>query len=141
MTDIVKRTLQEQPKGKTDYVFESRNGGKMTQVSRAYYRAVKKAGLNHGPDGKEMTSRKHRINFHSLRHTYASWLAIAGVPLYTIKELMGHKSIEMTMRYAHLCPDHKREAAARISGQWCAASSDQEKPRYPEGDTGSDGQA
>lgn len=141
MTDIVKRVLQELPRDKTDYVFESRNGGRMTQISRAFYRAVKTIGLNLGPDGEEMKSRKHRINFHSLRHTYASWLAIAGVPLYTIKELMGHKSIEMTMRYAHLCPDHKREAAARISGQWCAALSDQEKPRYPEGDTGPDGQA
>ncbi len=45
--------------------------------------------------------------WHNNRHTFCSWLAIAGVPLRTIQELAGHKTIAMTARYAHLSPDHK----------------------------------
>ncbi len=50
------------------------------------------------------------FHFHDLRHTFASWLVMAGIPIYTVKELMRHKDIKMTTRYAHLSPDHKTEA-------------------------------
>ena len=40
--------------------------------------------------------------FHTLRHTYASWLAESGVDLYTVKNLLGHSTITMTERYSHL---------------------------------------
>ena len=45
--------------------------------------------------------------WHNNRHTFCSWLAMAGVPLRTIQELAGHKTIAMTSRYSHLSPDHK----------------------------------
>ena len=54
------------------------------------------------------------FHFHDLRHTFASWLAIKGVSLYTIKELLGHKSILMTQRYAHLSPDSRQNAVNMI---------------------------
>ena len=50
------------------------------------------------------------FHFHDLRHTFASRLVMAGVDLRTIQALMGHKSINMTLRYAHLAPEHLKKA-------------------------------
>ncbi|WP_373691542.1 tyrosine-type recombinase/integrase [Hyalangium versicolor] len=72
--------------------------GKMESPLR---RTLKRAGI-----GRE----EGRIGWHDLRHTYGSHLAMRGVPLKVIQELMGHATIEMTERYAHLSPDTRREA-------------------------------
>ncbi|MGE4536618.1 MAG: tyrosine-type recombinase/integrase [Desulfovibrio sp.] len=61
-------------------------------------------GLNRGDE-----DRQHRLTFHSLRHTFASWLALADVELYRIQKLMRHKTPLMTQRYAHLRPSGLRE--------------------------------
>lgn len=55
--------------------------------------------------GLEKDDTKHRAVIHTLRHTFASHLAINGTPIYTIKKLMNHHDIEQTMRYAKLSPD------------------------------------
>lgn len=55
------------------------------------------------------------FSWHCLRHTFASRLAMSGADLLTIAELMGHKKIEMTKRYAHLAKSHKRSAMDRLS--------------------------
>ena len=52
------------------------------------------------------------FTWYCLRHTFASRLVMAGVDLRTVAELMGHKTIQMTMRYAHLAPAHKLAAVA-----------------------------
>ena len=54
------------------------------------------------------------FRFHDLRHTFASWLVQAGVPLTEVRDLLGHASIEMTERYAHLGPDRLRGAVAKL---------------------------
>jgi len=53
----------------------------------------------------DIKDTKNRVVIHTLRHTFASQLAIAGVPIFTIKTLMNHSSIDMTMRYAKLTPE------------------------------------
>ena len=65
--------------------------------------AVKACGLNDG-----ITSNAHKVWFHTLRHTFASWLAQNGVSIYDIMKLMRHKTFNMTQRYAHLSPEHTR---------------------------------
>ncbi|WP_022855985.1 tyrosine-type recombinase/integrase [Thermodesulfobacterium thermophilum] len=67
-----------------------------SEFRRAFKRALKSAGL---PES---------IRIHDLRHTFASWLAIKGVPIQQIKELLGHSQITTTLRYAHLNPETLR---------------------------------
>jgi integrase len=54
------------------------------------------------------------FRWHDLRHTFASRLVMAGVGLRDLQELMGHKTIAMTCRYAHLAPSHQLEAVRRL---------------------------
>ena len=65
------------------------------------------------------------FTWHCLRHTFASNLVMRGVDIGTVQELMGHKTIQMTMRYAHLAPAHKLAAVERLaSGAQLAQPSD-----------------
>jgi integrase len=65
------------------------------------------------PGNKKMDN-KYKITAHSLRHTHASWLAEAGLDILQIKEQLGHKNIDMTMRYAHLIPNKRHEVTQGI---------------------------
>lgn len=51
---------------------------------------------------------------HDLRHTFASWLVMAGASLYEVKDLLGHGSIEETQKYAHLAPENLARAVSRL---------------------------
>jgi hypothetical protein len=65
-----------------------------------------------GPSVKEAGIKD--FTWYCLRHTFASRLAMAGVDLRTLAELMGHQTIQMTMRYAHLAPSHTLAAVERV---------------------------
>jgi integrase/recombinase XerC len=74
---------------------------------------VRRAMRDRGKDAKlPMT-----VGPHLLRHTYASWLAMAGVDMYRIQMLLGHKDAATTQRYAHLAPEHLAEGVARAFGE------------------------
>lgn len=90
----------------------------------APYRFLKPDALVFGPTVLIHASRVFKrlcervgarpIRFHDLRHTFASCLVMAGVPLYTVQKLMRHKSIAMTEKYAHLAPNYLAKAAAAL---------------------------
>lgn len=83
------------------YVFVNLRGARL-QSSRFWFdRAVATAALSD-------------FTWHCLRHTFASRLVMAGVDLRTVQELMGHKTIQMTVRYAHLAPQHRLAAVQRL---------------------------
>ncbi len=93
----------------SELVFPSRNGKKRKQISKTFDRTIKELGLNNG-----VRDRRQKLTFHSCRHTCASWLVQAGVPLFTVKEILGHSTIALTERYSHLAPSTFRQAAEAI---------------------------
>jgi integrase len=111
MTDMVREMLNNRKiKNPEELVFSDRlHKGKVKGISNTFDKVVKDLGLNNG-----VTDPRQKVIFHSLRHTFASWLALQGESLVTIRELLGHKSYEMTKRYAHLIPDEKRKATLRL---------------------------
>lgn len=61
-----------------------------------------------------ISNPKHRVVIHTLRHTFASHLAINGTPIFTIQKLLNHKDINMTLRYAKLAPDSGRDSIKEL---------------------------
>jgi len=105
MTEEVIKIFQEKEKGQPDeHIFPSYKT-KVQEISHFFKEIVDSLGLNDG-----VSDPRQKVVFHTLRHTFASWLAIQGTPLHVIKELLGHKTLAMTERYSHLIPDTKREA-------------------------------
>jgi integrase len=60
-------------------------------------------------------ARISKFRWHDLRHHFASRLVQQGVPLNTVRDLLGHGSVGMSLRYAHLAPDQRREAVAKLN--------------------------
>ena len=105
--------VRKSAKSIRDLVFPGpKHGGIIKDIPDIFMKTVGRLGYNEGYDDD-----LHRLTFHSCRHTFGSRLAKSGVPLLTIKELMGHKTIEMTMRYAHLMPDQKRDAVKHMTAR------------------------
>ncbi|WP_462379558.1 tyrosine-type recombinase/integrase [Pseudomonas sp. Marseille-QA0892] len=92
---------RDQHTRKVGYVFPGKNGARLDNVKKSWEELLKRA---------KVTS----FRWHDLRHTFASKLVMAGVPLNTVRDLLGHADLKMTLRYAHLAPDSKAAAVELI---------------------------
>jgi integrase len=119
MVLLFKRIKSEQnPKGKnvvgldgkpvdghnqvSDYVFTYK-GMPVKNIKKSFKTALKNAGIND-------------FRFHDLRHTFASQVIMKGGAIKDVQELLGHKSMSMTLRYSHLSQKHKKKAVNLING-------------------------
>jgi len=119
MTEAVRKILESRmPRAPNTYIFTDRQGRKIKEVSNAFERVIDGLGFNAG-----VTDPRQKLTFHSLRHTFASWLALRGETIQTIAELLGHKTLQMTMRYSHLTKDHKRRAVLGLEKDFARSKS------------------
>ncbi len=92
--DRSRATLEGIPHGpESEYLFTDRNGRPFKEVKKSFATACRRVGIN-------------GFRFHDLRHTFASHLVMAGKDITSVKKLLGHKSLNMTLRYSHLAPSH-----------------------------------
>jgi len=104
MSELIRNALSRHPRRlDSPFVVCQTNGNPLRDIRNPFETAVRKAGIP-------------SLRFHDLRHTFASWLVMAGVDIRTVQELLGHKDIRITMRYAHLAPDHMSNAVKTLDG-------------------------
>jgi integrase len=94
----------------SDFIFTD-DGGRPLRAAPSFF----KTAVKHLKFNEYVDDRSQKVVFHTLRHTFASWLAMEGATLLEIKELLGHASTVMTERYSHLIPDRKRAAVMRLA--------------------------
>jgi hypothetical protein len=100
----LRETLQVLPRRiDTPYVFTDRERNRFQSMHHSFKSACRRVGIKD-------------FRFHDLRHTFASRLLMSGADIVAVKELLGHKSMQMTLRYAHLAPSHKVAAISLLDG-------------------------
>ncbi|QXE92451.1 site-specific integrase [Geomonas subterranea] len=105
LNETAKTTLKrwkEQTGKTTGFVFGNKKGERFDNIYSSWDSLVKYAAINN-------------FRWHDMRHDFASKLVMAGVPLNTVRELLGHSDIRMTLRYAHLAQDHKADAVRKLA--------------------------
>lgn len=97
----VLNTLKEQRTCSSGLVFKNKNGKKFTDIKKAWSTLLLQAQIDD-------------FRFHDLRHHFASRLVMNGISLNTVRDLLGHADIAITLRYAHLSDDHRRDAVCSL---------------------------
>jgi integrase len=99
-----------------ELVFPGKDGRLLTkgECKHPLWRACRKAGLR-------------RIGWHCLRHTFASHLVMRGAPIKAVQELLGHATMEMSLRYSHLSPDIRRDAVRLLDAPATPAADEAKK--------------
>ena len=88
---------------RSEYVFSREDGIQVRSIRTAFANALRRAGIAD-------------LRFHDLRHTFATRLVVAGADLRTVQDLLGHKTITMTMRYSHPGRQHRKWAVDLLDG-------------------------
>ncbi|MCG8007984.1 MAG: site-specific integrase [Candidatus Thiodiazotropha lotti] len=86
-------------------VFPGRKGNPLDNIRKSWEGLLERANIQN-------------FRWHDMRHHFASKLVMAGVDLNTVRELLGHADLKMTLRYAHLAPEHKAAAVAKLDGNY-----------------------
>ncbi len=111
INDTLLETLKDLEKNKkSELVISTCTGGTILRMP-AYFLTALEVII----PGNKTKPTKDKITAHSLRHTHASWLAMSGLDILQIKEQLGHKTLEMTLRYSHLVPNVRFEATKALS--------------------------
>ena len=102
----------------TAHLFPNQRGEMFSPSSRIFqevlHRILDRAGF---PDQERSNKVRKYIVFHDLRHTFASLWVMRGGSVFTLSKILGHKSVQMTMRYAHLAPDAYSEEYGRLGSE------------------------
>jgi site-specific recombinase XerD len=110
MTNAVKEMLLSKEVGRLDdLLYPAPDGGQRREIPRTFEGVVKDLRINAG-----ITDRRDRVVFHTLRHSYASWLVQQGVDLYIVKDRLRHSTMAMTERYSHLAPENSKQTVNAI---------------------------
>jgi integrase len=104
---------------RSEFIFTNSAGGQLRFLQKGFGKALRRAGLSD-------------LHFHDLRHTFASQWMMNGGDLYALKSILGHKSITMTQRYAHLSPAYKRAMVDRMEQIWAKPVSQPQEMPVPE---------
>jgi integrase len=111
ITDPIQTVLNElQASSPAELLFPNKTGNPAQWLSKTFRSVVDELKLNEG-----ISDPRERLCFHSLRHSYASWAVMAGVPLYVVGKALGHRTLTMTSRYSHLAPDSHRAAFEAVA--------------------------
>jgi len=118
---LTEEMLRELKKGRRheDYVFARKNGDRILSVREAFKAACKRAGITN-------------FRFHDLRHTAASFFAAGGCDIVTLQHILGHKTLAMTQRYAHLVPGRYDKTREIMAGLWEPSSGEVGATKQPQ---------
>ncbi len=118
LNDCALEVIQKYSLRKLTYFFSN---NEIREVSPLFRQAIKDLKFN-----ENIENNQNRLVFHSLRHTFASWLSQKGVATTIVQDLLGHETIQMTLRYSHLAPEQSHNAVALLPSNLSTAQS-QEK--------------